>query len=128
VYRDSEKGLRLRPSEKVLQDKKESKQLMDKLKVFARKNTDNFRVWYKSVKRYFHYERKKFTVNVDKFDWLRGRLEGKALFWQQSCQEHFEMSHRRDTWVQYEEALCKRYLSVEEDKLEYQHSSTRAIS
>jgi hypothetical protein len=70
---------------------------MDKPKVFSGKTTDNFLVWDKSVKTYFQYQRKKFTVDGDKIDWLGGRLEEKALFWHQCCQEHFEMSHHQDT-------------------------------
>jgi hypothetical protein len=79
--------------------KKENKQPMDKPKVFAGKTTDNFRIWYKLVKIYFWYERKKFTVDADKIDWLGSRLNGKACFWHQSREERFEISYPRDTWV-----------------------------
>jgi hypothetical protein len=64
----------------------------------------------------FPIQEEKFTFDVDKIDWLGGQLEGKALFWHQSRQECFEMSHIRDTKVQYEEALCDFFLSVEKDK------------
>jgi hypothetical protein len=70
--------------------KKKNKQQMDKLKVFSRQTTDNCRVWHKSVKTYFWYEKTKFTVSAKKNDWLGGRLEGEALFWHQSHQECFE--------------------------------------
>jgi hypothetical protein len=96
--------------------KKENKQAMDKLQVFSPKTRDNFRVWPRSVKTYFRYQSKKFTVDVDKIHWLGGRVEGKALFWHQSHQEHFEKSHCRDTCAQYEEALCERFLNAESDK------------
>jgi hypothetical protein len=48
-------------------------------------------------------------------DYLGAWLEGKALFRHQSRQESFEMSHCRDTCVQYEESLCDHFLSVEVD-------------
>jgi hypothetical protein len=53
---------------------------MNKPKVFFEKTTDRFRVWNKSVKTYFQYEKKIFTVDSDKIDWLGGRFKVKALF------------------------------------------------
>jgi hypothetical protein len=50
--------------------KKGNKQLMNKPKVFSGKTTDNVRVWHKSVKTDFQYQRKKFTVDADMIDWL----------------------------------------------------------
>jgi hypothetical protein len=70
---------------------------MDKPKIYSGKTIDNFWIWHKSVKTYFRYERKKFTVDADKIDWLGGWLERNALFWHQSRQEYFEMSYRQDT-------------------------------
>jgi hypothetical protein len=96
--------------------KKENKQLMDEPKVFSGKTTDNFQVWHNSIKTYFWYERKKFTVDADKIDWLSGQLEGKALFWHQAHEEPFEMSYHRDIWAQNDEALCECFLSTAEDK------------
>jgi hypothetical protein len=34
------------------------------------------------------------------------------------------MSHRRDTWAQYEEALCKHFLSTDENKRDLKQLST----
>jgi hypothetical protein len=77
--------------------KKENKQPIDKPKLVFGKSTDNFRVWHKSVKTYFGYERKSFNVDVNKIDWFGGWLEGKALVWHQYRQECFELSHRRES-------------------------------
>jgi hypothetical protein len=96
---------------------------MDEVKVFSGKTIDNFRVWHKSVKTYFRYERKKFTDDADKIDWLGSQLEGKALFWHHSHQELFEISHHWATWAQYEEALCECFLSTEEDNRDLKRMS-----
>jgi hypothetical protein len=56
--------------------KEENKQSMDNLKVFSGKTRDSFRVYHKSVETYLRYERKKFTLDVDKINWLGGWLEG----------------------------------------------------
>jgi hypothetical protein len=89
---------------------------MDKLKVFSGKMKDNFQIWHKSVKTYFQYEKKNFTVDTDKINYLGSQLEGKALIWDQSHEEQFEMSDRWDSSVQYQEALCECILSAEQDK------------
>jgi hypothetical protein len=95
---------------------KENKQPINKPKIFSRKIRNNFWVSQKSVKTYFQYERKKFTVNADKIDWVGDCLERKPLFWQESHQEHYTMSYGQDTLMQYEVALCECLLSAEGDK------------
>jgi hypothetical protein len=55
-------------------------------------------------------------MDPNKTKWRGSRLERIALFWHQSGQECFEMSHCQDTWVQYEEALYDHCISAEEKK------------
>jgi hypothetical protein len=46
-------------------------------------------------------------------DWQGDQYEGKALDWDLSGQEGFEMSHCWDNWAQYEVALYETGLSEE---------------
>jgi hypothetical protein len=92
----------------------ESTQPIYMLQVSAEQTIDHFRVSHKSIKTYFRYEKKKFTVALDNIDSLGGQLDGQALVWPQSSYECGKMSHHQDTFVQYKEIIGESFLGAKE--------------
>jgi hypothetical protein len=88
------------------------------------KRTDNFDGYGISQSRHISGTRGRNLVSIQiKLTSQGAGSKENALVGHQSCQKRFEMSHRWDTWVQYEEALFDHFLSAEEDQRDLERMS-----